>query len=1069
MNRFWVALFCLMSLPSASSPQARPAPPAARKSSEPRTPQKITRTDYSQEPFIIERYVTAARFENDGTGEKDLTARIRVQTDAGAKQLSQLVFAYSSANQRIDVRYLRIHKPNGTVVPAGADGVKETIASVVRDAPAYSDYKEKLTAIPALSPGAVIEYEIATRFVTPVAPGEFWFQHTFINSAIVLDERLEINIPESRKVNLESSPRFAYDTVHLNGRTIYRWKHSNLTHPAESSQDKTFEQENAERPSVQLATFASWVDVARWYAQLEKGRTEPTPEIRAKAQELTQGCSSDFEKLQAVYDYVSKTIRYVSVSFGTGSYQPHSAAEVFANQYADDKDKHTLLAAMLQSVGIPSEAVLIPYTTQLDTRVPSPQQFDHVITAVHLGSELIWMDSTVEVAPFRLLASPLRKKDALLVPADGDGKIVKTPADPPFPSIQHVDIDGQVSDLGKLSAHAHYSLRGDTELVLRLAFRKTPETQWTELGQTILTLDGIHGNVTSVKPSDVMSTQSPFEIDIAFTQSNFINWSRKKAKTTLPLLVIGLPDVPADNSKPIDLGSPLNVTVSLKLGLPATFAAQPPIATSIARDYAEFKSTYQFADHAVIAERSLDFKIRELSASRTSDYLAFARAVAADENQALVVDNAEAGTPTVPASATTEELIEAGLAAFNSNNAREAIPLFERVIQLDPAHKQAWNDLGLCQLRLGNYDEAVSSFRKQLETNPVDEHANDYLGLALDHQQKFPEASAAFRRQIDLNPIDPVAHAALGGILLQQEEYAQAVTELDKATVLSPENAGLQVNLGRAYLNTGENEKALAAFEKGAALSPTAAVWNDIAHNLADHKLYLDKAHQYAELAASSAAATLLKVDLQHLTLGQLTEMARIGTYWDTLGWVYFQKGDLVSANRYIRAAWQLDPLGELGDHLGQIYDKLGQKDRAIHTYALAIAAAGSVPETRARLTLLLGGNTQIDDLVSKAASEITALHTISVGKLLKEDAHADFFILLSPAGKMAHVDAVRFIAGDEKLRPFADRLRLLDYGAVFPGASAVKLVRRSTLSCSVTPGDCVLTLLRPADVSSLN
>jgi tetratricopeptide (TPR) repeat protein len=947
--------------------------------------------------------------------------------------------------------------------------VKETVASLVRDAPAYADYKEKHIAIPALSPGAVIEYEIATRFVTPVAPGEFWFQHTFVDSAIVLDERLEINVPESRKVNLESSADLAYNTAHLDGRTIYRWKHSNLIHPAENSQEKTSEQENAERPSVQLTTFASWVDVAHWYAQLEKGRTTPTPEIRAKAQELIQGRSSDLEKMQAVYDYVSKTIRYVSVSFGTGSYQPHSAAEVFANQYADDKDKHTVLAAMLQSIGIPSGAVLIPYTSQLDTRVPSPSQLDHVMTAVPLGSELIWMDSTVDVAPFRLLASPLRKKDALLVPADGDGKIVETPADPPFPSIQRVEIDGQVSDLGKLSARAHYSLRGDTELVLRLAFRKTPETQWTELGQTILTLDGIHGNVTSVTPSDVMSTQSPFEIDIAFTQSNFVDWSRKKEKTTLPLLVIGLPDVPVNNTKPIDLGSPLNVTVSLKLGLPATFAAQPPIATSIARDYAEFKSTYQFADHAVIAERSLDFKIRELSASRTSDYLAFTRAVAADENQALVVDNAEAGTPTVPASATTNELIEAGLAAFNSNNAREAIPLFERVVQLDPAHKQAWNDLGLCQLRLGNYDEAVSSFRKQLEINPVDEHANDYLGLALDQQQKFSEASAAFRKQIEMNPIDPVAHAALGGILLQQQEYAQAVPELDKATVLSPENAGLQVSLGRAYLNTGENEKALAAFEKGAALSPTAAVWNDIAYDLADRKFDLDKAHQYAELAVSSAAATLLKVDLQHLTLGQLTEVARIGTYWDTLGWVYFQKGDLVSANRYIRAAWQLDQLGEIGDHLGQIYDKLGQKDRAIRTYALAIAAPGSVPETRARLTLLLGGNTQIDDLVSKSASEITALRAISAGKLLKEDAHGDFFILLSPAGEVAHVDAVRFIGGDEKLRPFADRLRSLDYGAVFPDTSAVKLVRRATVSCSATTGDCVLTLIRLADVSSLN
>ena len=66
-----------------------------------------------------------------------------------------------------------------------------------------------------------------------------------------------------------------------------------------------------------------------------------------------------------------------------------------------------------------------------------------MITAVPLGDELIWMDSTAEVAPFRLLSPPLRNKSALLVPPDGAGKIVETPADPPFLSTQHVEIDGR--------------------------------------------------------------------------------------------------------------------------------------------------------------------------------------------------------------------------------------------------------------------------------------------------------------------------------------------------------------------------------------------------------------------------------------------------------------------------------------------------------------------------------------------------------------------------------------------------------------------------------------------------
>ncbi|MBZ5696300.1 MAG: DUF3857 domain-containing protein [Acidobacteriia bacterium] len=1062
---FLAALLCALNIPAVAIAQSHPPSTATQTKPSP----KKTSADYSREPFVITEYATIACFENDGTGEQILTVRIRVQSDAGAKQLRELVFAYNSSYEQIDVRFVRVHKSDGTVVTADADAAKDVATSITRDAPAYADAKEKHIAVPALAPGDELEYEIATRVVTPRASGEFWYQHSFLQSAIVLDERLEINLPETRKVALESSAGSPYETSHENGRTIYRWKHANLTHPADDSSKKDTEQAKAKPPDVQLTTFATWGEVARWYAKLEADRADPTPEIRAKTQEIIQGSASDLDKTRALYDYVSTNIRYVSLPFGESSYQPRSAADVLSSKYGDAKDEHTLLAAMLKAAGIDSDAVLIPSVRKLIASLPSPAQFDHVITAVPLGNEVIWMDTTAEVAPFRLLASPLRNKSALLVPANAAGRIVQTPADPPFLSTQHVDIDGQVSDLGKLTALAHYSVRGDTELVLRIAFRRTPQSQWKDLGQTILTLDGIHGEVTDVKPGDPAATRDPFTLDIAFSQPNFLDWSSKKSRAALPLLAIGLPDVPSDAAKSIELGSPLNVTVRLKLALPAGLEAQPPIGVSVARDYAEFKSSYRFADHMVTAERSLDFKMRRVPASRADDYSAFSRAVASDENQLLAVTNTAPGAPAVPATAQTDDLLEAGLAALNAGNTRAAIPLFERAVQLDPQHKQAWNDLGLAYLRVGKNDEAASAFQKQLKINPADEHANDYLGLALERQQKLAEAAAAFRRQTELNPLDLAAHAALGEIFLAQHDYVQAAPELDKATILSPDNAELRVNLGRAYLNTNEKEKALVAFKKAVELSPTPLVLNDIAYNLADGKTELDLAQHYAESAIASIAADVRGIDMAHLTNRQLNEIVSVAGCWDTLGWVSFQKGDLQTAERYINAAWLLDQDGEIGDHLAQIHDKLGEKDRAIHAFALALAAPGSVPDTRARLTLLLGGNSQIDDLVSKAKPELAALRTIPAGKLSTEDAQADFFVLLSPGEKQAHVDAVRFAGGSEKLRPLADRLRSLDYGAVFPDASPMKLVRRGTLTCSSQTGDCTFTLIRPENAHTQN
>jgi len=1070
----WMAIFCLVTLPVLAGAQDKPTPPASSEHSAAASPEpQKSAPDYSQEPFIIEQFATSVRYENDGTGERDVAARIRIQSDAGVQEFGQLRFGYNSANEQLDVRYVRVRKPDGSVVTAGPDAITDMTASVARSAPVYTDFKEKHVTVPDLAPGVTLEYETVTRVATPLAPGEFWFDHDFVKSSIVLDERLEINVPQGRKINLQSSPHTPYDMASKDGRTIYTWKQSNLKLPSDDDSKKQQPQDTeAKIPDVQLTTFTSWEAVGRWYSKLEEGRTDPSPEIRAKTAALIEGRATELAKIQALYDYVSKSIRYVSLSFGVGRYQPHAAAEIFANQYGDCKDKHTLLASMLKAAGIPSDAVLISYQRKFDPSMPSPAQFNHMITAVPLGKELIWMDSTEEVAPFRLLASPLRAKSALVVPPDGDAKVIETPADPPFPSSQHVEIDAKVSDLGKLTGHVRYTVRGDNELILRLAFRRTPETKWMQLAQTILTLDGMHGEVTSVKPSDPTATENPFVLDIDFEMPNYLDWSSKKARAALPLLSIGLPNPPENNTAPVKLGSPLSVDVSLKLELPPADSAQTPISVSVNRDYADFSSSYHFADHTLTAERILNFKAHELPASRTSDYLAFARAVNADESQALVVANATPGAPEIPAAAKPADLFEAGLAALNSGNTRAAIPLFQRLLALDPKYKQAWNDLGIAYLRDGSYDDAAAAFRNQLDVDPFDEHANDYLGLALEDQQKYTEAIAAFRKQIEGNPLDLVAHAALGSIFLEQHLYPDAVPELEKAVILAPDNAQLQVSLGRAYINSGQQEKGLAAFDKAAGISQTPEVWNDIAYNLADNKIELDKAQRYSESAISSTDADLRNIDLLHLTMEQMNEVASIGSLWDTLGWVYFEKGDLQKAVRYVNAAWQLDQHGEVADHLARIYEKLGDKDQAVHTFALALAAPHSVPETRARLILLLGGNAGIDDLVKKAAPEIASMRSFELNGLLKEDASADFLILLSPAGSdgaSVKVEGAKFVSGSESLRPFADKLMSLDYATVFPDAAPAKLVRRGTISCSAKSGDCVFKLLIPEDVHSIN
>ena len=145
---------------------------------------------------------------------------------------------------------------------------------------------------------------------------------------------------------------------------------------------------------------------------------------------------------------MAKNFRYVSLSLGVGRYQPHAASDVLHDQYGDCKDKHTLLASLLEAEGLHASSVLINSSRKLDPDVPSPSQFDHVITMLPMGKgndkEEVWMDTTSEVAPFRLLAYTLRKKQALVIP----------PAEPPSPCSA-----SSRRDAGRHAHARHRSLR----------------------------------------------------------------------------------------------------------------------------------------------------------------------------------------------------------------------------------------------------------------------------------------------------------------------------------------------------------------------------------------------------------------------------------------------------------------------------------------------------------------------------------------------------------------------------------------------------------------------------------
>ena len=1068
MMRRSLSLLCVLFVSLFALAQQKPEGKPSEKSA--------AAPDYTQESFVVEQVHTSYQFQKDGTGRKEIYAKIKVQSEAGVGQWGQVVVGYNSANERIEIPYVRVHKADGSTVTAPPDAVQDLSAPIEREAPVYTDYRQKHITVPGLRPGEELEYDIVTIIHTALAPGQFWMDYDFDKSSIVLDEQLEVNIPRDRAVKLKTKPGFDPKITDEKDRRIYRWGSSHLVRDDDDKDKdrKKKKKKSDETPAIQMTTFGSWDEVGHWYASLERDRRVPSPEIRAKEEELTKGLTTDSDKIQALYDYVSKNFRYVSLSLGLARYQPHAASDVFHNQYGDCKDKHTLLEAMLDAAGYKASSVLINSSRKLDPDVPSPSQFDHVITLLPLGRDEIWMDSTAEIAPYRLLAFPLRKKQALVVAPDGTGRLEETPADPPMPNSQVEELEGKVSELGKLTLHVHYTMRGDTELLMRTIFRRIPRPQWQRLVENMNTMAGLDGEVTDLKVGDPAATRQPFEFEYTISKANYFDWSKKKSQLDLPLSQFPLADADDDSdagpdADPIQFGPAGEYVYRIRIALPPKYVAQNPLPFSMKRDYADYQAAYKLDGTLFTAERKLVFRQRELEASRTSDYLAFRRAVLSDLVQHVAVETpAVAGTPTPPANLKADELNESGFSALQNGNYPLAVSLLKRAVEVDPKHKNAWNNLGNVYLAQRQTSNAIGAFKKQVEVNPYDEFAYNNMGRAYWLDRNYDEAAKAFNKQIEVNPLDRFAHSNLGTMYAEWHKYDQAVPELEKAVSLTPDDPMLQVNLGDAYLNLGQDDKALAAFDKAVELSASPTVWNDIAYQLSLKKAHLDKAQQYAESAVAATTAGLRNLSLEQLSVRDLALIPSLVAYWDTLGWVYFAKGDLVNAERYVSAAWYIGQHGEVGDHLGQIYEKRGEKDKAIQTYALAMQALRPIPETRGRLAALVGGDGKVPAIEAKYKERLQDLRSIDMGKLTKEDGTAEFFVLFAPSASGVSVDSVKFVSGDEKLRPFADALRKMDYKLALPAGTQAKILRRGVLSCSGAAG-CKFVMLLTDDVRSVD
>jgi cellulose synthase operon protein C len=220
---------------------------------------------------------------------------------------------------------------------------------------------------------------------------------------------------------------------------------------------------------LHVSSYRSWHELAENYLVLVRDQLVAGPELRRLALSQTAGLSTNLDKIRALYRLVADRLRYVGLEFGIHSYVPYPVSQVLARNYGDCKDKASLLAALLQQVGIRADLALVRTSpnTQLGDSPASFAVFDHAIC--HLPDQGLWLDATVPYSDIVDLPPRDQNAPALIIAPDTRGLVV-TPSS--GLARNKTRIDFEITPAAGKSAHIEsvVSVTGSLAPTMRAAF-----------------------------------------------------------------------------------------------------------------------------------------------------------------------------------------------------------------------------------------------------------------------------------------------------------------------------------------------------------------------------------------------------------------------------------------------------------------------------------------------------------------------------------------------------------------------------------------------------------------------
>lgn len=390
----------------------------------------------------------------------------RVESAAAVDRHGEARIPYSEGLASVEVLEAWTESPDGTRIDVKPDQIRTMSDSDAGDRD-FGDSKVKVIIFPAVAAGAVMHYRTKTIEHRQPFPGHFFFSRHVSPHYRFEDIRIRIEYPPEVKLRFHMSGGFvrqATNSLATDGPgkievAEFRFRQDSA-HPPEGGRLDLHEF----APGVLISTFNSYAEFAQAYHGRAEPQAQATHEIRAQAEAITRGLSTERQKIQAIYQWVSRNIRYVYAHVGVGGWVPRPAKQILETRWGDCKDHVAIVEALLKAVGVDSSPALInsgeSYTLP---QLPVSSPLNHVIT--YVPSIKVFLDSTAEFAPIGVMPFGIAGKPALIT---ATGEVMHTPATHPTRDRTHARTVMQVKRDGSIVGKAVVKMQGSHEYESRM-------------------------------------------------------------------------------------------------------------------------------------------------------------------------------------------------------------------------------------------------------------------------------------------------------------------------------------------------------------------------------------------------------------------------------------------------------------------------------------------------------------------------------------------------------------------------------------------------------------------------